>query len=101
LTAGLEALAGTDLKWWGLTTGPDFSILKRKVGLFSRRPINVDNFTPITYSDIPLNLYHSLWSAIRIIANGSGAIILIALQRVGTVLQEYYYIIMIRIFFRK
>jgi hypothetical protein len=36
-------------------------------------------------------LYHSLWSAIRIIANGSGAIILIALQRVGTVLQEYYY----------
>jgi hypothetical protein len=37
-------------------------------------------------------LYHSLWSAIRIIANGSGAIILIALQRVGTVLQEYYYI---------
>jgi hypothetical protein len=36
-------------------------------------------------------LYHSLWNAIRIIANGSGAIILIALQRVGTVLQEYYY----------
>jgi hypothetical protein len=30
-------------------------------------------------------LYYSLWSAIRIIANGS-AIILIALQRIGTVL---------------
>jgi len=41
-----------------------------------------------------LNLYYSLWSAIRIIALGgarSGAIILIALQRVRTILYEFYY----------
>ena len=41
------------------------------------------------YSDILVKLYDSLWSAIRIMANG-GAIILIALQRVGTISDEYY-----------
>jgi hypothetical protein len=39
---------------------------------------------------IPSNLYYSIWSAIRIIAR-SGAIILIALQRIATVLEECYY----------
>jgi hypothetical protein len=39
----------------------------------------------ISYSNIPLNLYYSLWSAIRIIANG-GAITLIALQKVGAII---------------
>jgi hypothetical protein len=37
------------------------------------------SLTETNYSKILLNWYYSLWSAIRIIANG-GAIILIALQ---------------------
>jgi hypothetical protein len=34
-----------------------------------------------SYSKIPLNWYYSLWNTTGIIANGSGAIILIALQK--------------------
>jgi hypothetical protein len=43
------------------------------------------------YSNIPSNWYYSIWSARRIIAQG-GAIILIALQMICTVLEEFYYI---------
>jgi hypothetical protein len=75
--AGLEALAGRNGTSPAKASSPAY-LIHQLYFIFILLVLYLIVFTP------------SLWSAIRIIARG-GAIILIALQMIGTVLEEFYY----------